>query len=213
MPTLDNLLLFLLADLVLKTSPGPDLALVVSRGLTQGSRAAVASALGVGVAGLVQIPLIVLGLAALFSESPALYQAVKGLGAVYLVYLGIRAIRRCARPVAGAPVQSATRDAFVQGMVTNLLNPKVFVFMIAFLPQFAEPTAGPVWTQLLVFGLIMKANGVLFLSGYGLAASWLRGWAGRSPTLVRLQDGVLGLSMIALGVYLLFDSGPRGAKA
>ena len=212
MPTLDNLLLFLLADLVLKTSPGPDLALVVSRGLTQGRRAAVASALGVGAAGMVQIPLVVIGLAALFSESPELYQAVKGLGAVYLVYLGVRALRRWARPVVGA-VQSTTRDAFVQGMVTNLLNPKVFVFMIAFLPQFAEPTAGPVWTQLLVLGLIMKANGVLFLSGYGVAASWLRRWAGRSPTLVRLQDGVLGLSMIALGVYLLFDSGPRGAKA
>lgn len=210
MPTLESLLLFLLADLALKLAPGPDMALVLSRGVTQGWRPAFSSVLGVGAAGLVQIPAVAFGLAAVFQTSTALYEAVRVLGALYLVYLGARALWRCARAGdAAAPMAAVARDAFWQGFITNLLNPKVFVFLIAFLPQFADSRTGPVWLQILVLGAIMKTNGVLFLGGFAFGAAGLRRWIGRHPLFLRAQEGLLGASMIGLGLYVLFQREPR----
>jgi threonine/homoserine/homoserine lactone efflux protein len=136
------LLAFTLASLVLNITPGPDMMLTLTRGITQGFRVAFMSVLGTFFAGFVQIPLVVLGLAEIFRHSPELYSAVRLVGAAYLAYLGIRALWRSIRldqHTMRAALTGAHRAAFIQGFTTNLLNPKVFLFMTAFLPNSLIP--------------------------------------------------------------------------
>lgn len=213
MPPIETIALFLAADLLLKLSPGPDIALVIARGATQGKGAAIASAAGVAAAGLVQIPAVLLGLAILIAASPALFAAIKLIGALYLIWLGLRALRNSVG-------ESATPDwsnsglahhAFRQGMITNLLNPKVTVFLVAFLPQFASPSVGALWWQLLFFGCWMKLNGFLLLSSVGVLAARARHWLMRNPAFVRWQEGVLGLGLLSLGLWLIADTDAAAA--
>ncbi|AKQ61170.1 LysE family translocator [Bordetella hinzii] len=211
MPSLQTLLLFLAADLALKLTPGPDMALTLTRGMTQGFRIAWLSVLGTWSAGFVQIPLVVLGLAALFQHSPLLFSAVKILGALYLVYLGARALRRCARPAAGlaAGTQAGSaRDAYWQGLFTNLLNPKVFLFLVAFLPQFTDPARGPVWLQMLLLALVSKMLGLGTGACFAYGASRIRGWLMRNPWFLRLQEGLLGAAMLGIAGWLLLNRDP-----
>ncbi|MCD0503397.1 LysE family translocator [Bordetella petrii] len=203
-------MLFLAADMALKLTPGPDMALTLTRGMTQGFRTAWVSVLGTWSAGFIQIPLVVLGLAAVFQHSPTLFLAVKVLGALYLMYLGIRALRRCTRPhdlSASAP-QATLRDAYWQGLVTNLLNPKVFLFLVAFLPQFVDPARGPVWLQMLVLAVISKMMGLVTGATFAYGASRIRGWLMRNTWFMRLQEGVLGTAMLGIAGWLLLSRDP-----
>jgi threonine/homoserine/homoserine lactone efflux protein len=176
MPTLETFVLFAIADLALKFTPGPDMALTLCRGITQGFRAAWVSALGTSCAGFVHIPLVVLGLAALFSQSPQLYTVVKTVGALYLVYLGIRALFRSRRDQIPDALDSVVsdREIFLQRFVTNLLNPKVLFFMVVFLPQFADPAIGPIWIQIGLLAIYEKVSGLLVYVLFGYAASRIR---------------------------------------
>ena len=210
MPTLHVFLLYLAADLALKLTPGPDMALTLTRGMTQGFRAAWLSVLGTWTAGFVQVPLVVLGLAAVFQESQVLFAVVKILGAIYLLYLGIRALRRClqANTADLAALPGNTRDAYWQGFMTNLLNPKVFIFMVAFLPQFADPARGPVWLQMLILGVFSKMLGLVTGGIYAYGASRIRGWLTRNTWFMRVQDGLLGAAMISIAGWLVFNRDP-----
>lgn len=118
------------------------MALTLSRGMTQGFRPAFHSVLGNVAAGFIQVPAVVLGLASVLQAFPTLFLAIKAAGGLYLGYLGIKAILRCARDadISLAARPGDARDAFWQGFMTNLLNPKVLLFMIAFLPQFTTRT-------------------------------------------------------------------------
>jgi len=209
MPSLQLFLLFLAADLALKLTPGPDMALTLTRGMTQGFRTAWYSVLGTFSAGAVQIPLVVLGLAAVFKQSPALFMAVKLAGAVYLAYLGIKALMRCRRggALAAGVARGAGRDAYVQGFMTNLLNPKVFIFLVAFLPQFTDPAQGPVWLQMLALAVFSKTMGLATGAGFAYGASRIRGWLRRNPWFLRVQEGALGAAMLAVAGYVVFSRG------
>ncbi|ROZ79219.1 LysE family translocator [Ramlibacter sp. WS9] len=200
-------MLFAIADLALKITPGPDMALTLSRGVTQGFRAAWVSALGTSSAGFVHVPLVVLGLATLFSRSPLLFSAVKTAGALYLVYLGVRALFRSRRgrfPDECASVAS-DREIFLQGFVTNLLNPKVLLFMVVFLPQFADPALGPLWIQIGVLAIYQKASGLVIGAFFGYAASRIRNWVVDNPWFVRAQEGILGATMIGIGGWIVLS--------
>jgi threonine/homoserine/homoserine lactone efflux protein len=208
MPSLQLFLLFLAADAALKLTPGPDMALTLSRGMTQGFRPAFLSVLGNVAAGFVQVPAVVLGLASVLQASPRLFLGVKAAGGLYLAYLGIKAILRCARDaeVSLAARPGDARDAFWQGFVTNLLNPKVLLFMIAFLPQFTSPEQGPVWTQMLVLGITMKILSLPYGSCFAYGASRIRGWVGRNAWFLRAQQGLLGAIMLGLAAYVLYST-------
>ncbi|WP_198297737.1 LysE family translocator [Bordetella genomosp. 9] len=210
MPTLHLLLLFLAADLALKLTPGPDMALTLTRGMTQGFRAAWSSVLGTWAAGFVQVPLVVLGLAAIFQQSQMLFAGVKVLGALYLIYLGVRALRRCATSAQGRLSAKAGvgQDAFWQGFMTNLLNPKVFIFMVAFLPQFTDPAQGPVWLQMLTLAVISKMLGLVSGGVYAYGASRIRGWLTHNAWFMRVQDGLLGMAMLTIAGWLLLNRDP-----
>jgi threonine/homoserine/homoserine lactone efflux protein len=207
MPTQHMFLLFLAADLALKLTPGPDMALTLTRGMTQGFRTAWLSVVGTFCAGFVQIPLVVLGLAAIFKESPTLFLAVKLMGALYLAYLGIRALQRSrnARALSEGPARGEGWDVFVQGFMTNLLNPKVFIFLIAFLPQFTDPAQGPVWLQMLILACVSKVFGLFSGATFAYGAARIRHWLSRNRWFLQAQEATLGATMIAIAGYLVFN--------
>jgi threonine/homoserine/homoserine lactone efflux protein len=214
MPTLETFLVFAIADLALKLTPGPDMALTISRGMTQGFRAAWVSALGTSSAGFVQAPLVILGLAAVFQQSPMLFSVVKIAGGLYLVYLGVRVFtRRSKGELFEAQLLAATdRELFMQGFVTNLFNPKVLLFMLAILPQFADPARGPVWAQMTVLAIYQKTSGLAISAFFGYAASRIRDWVTSNPWFVKAQEGLLGAMMIGVGGWIVFSRDPAQGR-
>ena len=165
---------FVGAGLLLNLTPGADVMFASASGLAGGPRAGVAAALGVALGGLMHTLLAAAGLAALLAASPAAFEAVKWLGAGYLLFLAVKAWR------AGAPQQARGAQslgrAVRRGFVTNALNPKVALFVLAFLPQFTRPEAGPVWGQILLLGGLFSVTGFFITAAYGAAA----GYAGRA---------------------------------
>ncbi|MBF5044547.1 LysE family translocator [Aggregicoccus sp. 17bor-14] len=199
-----NLLLFMGATLALNVTPGPDMLYVIARSASEGRRAGVASALGIAGGTVFHTLAVVLGLSSLLLAVPFAYDAVRLGGAAYLVYLGLRAILRPAGASAGTQrVAPASLWAiFRQGVVTNVLNPKVALFFLAFLPQFVDPARGRVPLQLLLLGVLFNASGTLVNLAVALAASgagrWGRARVGGSALLQRLT----GVVFVGLGVRL-----------
>jgi len=167
-----TLALFLSATAVLMLTPGPGMMFCVACGLAGGSRAGIAAGCGTAAGMLVHTALAAGGLSALLLATPQLYDAVRWAGAAYLAWLAWTTWRH-----AGAPDRQRGRRrvgrAFGRAFVTNILNPKVALFMLAFLPQFADPAIGPVWRQIVVFGLIAAALGLTFDCLYGALAGLL----------------------------------------
>jgi threonine/homoserine/homoserine lactone efflux protein len=203
MPDVASLLLFLGATLALNVTPGPDMLYVIARSASEGRRAGVASALGIAGGTVFHTLAVVLGLSSLLLAVPFAYDAVRFGGAAYLVYLGLRALLRPAAPGAGPRVERASLWAiFRQGVVTNVLNPKVALFFLAFLPQFVSPARGSVPVQLLVLGVLFNVSGTLVNLAVALVASragsWGRARLGTSAWLQRLT----GVVFVGLGVRL-----------
>jgi threonine/homoserine/homoserine lactone efflux protein len=203
MPDSHSLLLFVGAGLVLNVTPGPDLLYILGRSVSQGRAAGVVSALGIGAGCLVHVLGAALGLSALLLALPHAYDLVRWAGAAYLVVLGVRALRSKAGALevkALAPV--SPRRVFLQGALTNVLNPKVALFFLAFLPQFADPSRGPLAPQLLLLGAIFAVNGTLFCVAFALFASRLGAWLRTRFGVTRLLDRITGGIFVALGLRL-----------
>ncbi len=141
MPDLHSVVLFLLAGLALNITPGPDMLYVATRGASEGRSAGIASALGIGAGTLVHIALVAGGLAALLTAVPVAYTAIRITGALYLIYLGVRALLSKEASSPGALEPASIWVIFRQGVIINVLNPKVAFFFLAFLPQFVVPLA------------------------------------------------------------------------
>lgn len=177
MPALSTLAVFVLAGLTLLAIPGPNHVYIVTRSAAQGRAAGVASALGVEVGTLVHVCAASVGLSALVASSDVAFDVIRYLGAAYLVVLGIRVLRaRRARETTAEPVAPASRtQLFRDGMLVNLLNPKVILFFLAFLPQFVDPARGSVATQTLVLGLVLAALGLASDLVYAFVAAAVAG--------------------------------------
>lgn len=207
---------FLAALVLLEITPGPDMMLVLARGIGQGRRIALLTVVGmVFVAGVVQVALLVFGLASLLEVYPALLVALQWIGAFYLIYLGARTIRASflirepeLAPSRRVPDRTALRD----GAINSLTNPKSLLFMFAFLPQFVDPEVGPVWLQLLILGSVQKLAGVLSLGGVALAAGSVGQLLQRWPRLLAWQERFTGTVLMALGVRLLVAGGPGSVR-
>jgi threonine/homoserine/homoserine lactone efflux protein len=204
MPTLHSLLLFLAAGLALNITPGPDMLYVAARGASEGRSAGIVSALGIGAGTLVHITLVAAGLAAVLSAVPVAYVALRLGGAAYLIYLGVRAL--LARPTtSSAPLPPASlRAIFRQGVITNVLNPKVALFFLAFLPQFLDPARGNPVVQVIALGLLFDVTGTLVnlavAIGSSRAAERLRTPTRAGTILQRVTGGIF----VGLGVRLAF---------
>ncbi len=203
MPDPHSLLLFVGAGLLLNVTPGPDLLYILGRSVSQGRAAGVISALGIGAGCLVHVTGAALGLSALLLALPLAYDVVRWAGAAYLVVLGVKALRSGGGGLdvqALAPV--SRRRIFLQGALTNVLNPKVALFFLAFLPQFADPARGPLAPQLLLLGAIFAVNGTLVCIAFALFASQLGAWLRTRYGVSRLLDRATGGLFVALGVRL-----------
>ena len=160
MPDWSTLLVFGLASLALVAIPGPNVIYIATRSLGQGRRVGVASALGVETGALVHIAAATAGLWALIRSSPLAFDVVKYLGAAYLIGLGIRAlVRGQALDLDGRTTAEPLRRAYSEGILVNVLNPKVALFFVAFLPQFVDPARGAPAVQILVLGLVSCHRG------------------------------------------------------
>ncbi len=206
MPSWGTLSVVVLAGLAFSASPGPSMFYVLSRSLAQGRAAGFASSLGLAVGGMLLAVLSALGLAALFIYSATAYALMKGLGGLYLIYLGVRMAlpsKGGAEAEAPAPKPASFRSIFAQGILVELLNPKTILFFLAYLPQFVDPRRGSVRGQMLVLGLLVPLTAipsdlVVTLAGGALA----RGLA-RSPRATRALEWTGARFLAGLGVRIL----------
>lgn len=209
-------LTFLLALLVLEITLGPDMMLVLARGIGQGRRIALMTVVGmVFIAGMVQVGLLVLGLASILKLYPSVLDALRWIGATYLIWLGLNTIRASFRPQHGdasSTRQISSISALREGTINSLTNPKSLLFMFAFLPQFVNPEVGPVWVQLLILGTVQKLGGVLSLGGVALAAGSVGQLLHRWPRLVAWQERFTGTVMVGLGLRLLVSGSPGAGR-
>ena len=195
-----DLAVFVVAGLLLNITPGPDTLYIVGRSSSQGLRAGVAAALGVGAGILVHISAAAVGVSALFAASATAFTVLKLVGAAYLVYVGISLMRLSAASVPALQA-AGLRAVFVKGFWTNVLNPKVALFFLAFLPQFVDPSAAHKTLALLFLGLVFNVNGTL----WNLFVAWSAAHVGR--VLVRGRaaawfNRAVGAVFVLLGVRL-----------
>ncbi|MCD7443643.1 LysE family translocator [Streptomyces lincolnensis] len=194
---------FLVAAFALCITPGPDMMFIVAMGGRGGPTAGVMAAFGVACAMLVHAIAAALGLSALFLTLPTLYHVLRWAGAAYLLYLAVKAFRDRSMPgEEGAPAGPGMRRAFWQGAVTNLLNPKVILFNVAFLPQFVDPSLGHVRGQFLVLGVTIVVMGFLWDGFVGLLSGRLAGLLRRSRRVNRALNIVSGTVFAGLAVRL-----------
>lgn len=183
--------------------------LVMARGIGQGRGVALFTVLGMTVgAGMVQLPLIALGVSSLVRASPLAFAMLQWMGAAYLVWLGLRLIFT-------APDAPAQRDASLvrpftaarEGMIANLVNPWPITFMVAFLPQFVDPHGSSVTLQLLLLGATQKMTGVVVLGTYALASGTVGAWIMAHPRVRLWQQRIAGCFIVGLGIRMATNSG------
>ena len=197
--------LFLLASWALNIAPGPDMLYVIARSAGQGRRAGLVSALGIAVGTMIQTSLVALGLAGILAAVPLAYDIVKFVGAGYLIYLGIRALLSRQNTLTTPRVeQTALWRVFAQGVVTNVLNPKVALFFLAFLPQFTSPAYGSVPLQIVVLGMLFDISGTFVNIVVALLAGSLGGWLKEHARASKVLNWLTGGIFIGLGVRLAF---------
>lgn len=203
MPDLNSLLVFVTAGLLLNLTPGPDVLYIVGRSLSQGRSAGIVSALGISTGCLFHIFAATCGLSALMLTLPLAYDIVRYAGAAYLVWLGLKALRSKSEALQVRAMERTPLGAiFRQGVITNVLNPKVALFFLAFLPQFADPARGPLWPQILLLGVIFTINGTLVCFGYVLVAAKLGDWLKAGYDVSNWLNRLTGGLFIALGLRL-----------
>jgi threonine/homoserine/homoserine lactone efflux protein len=199
--------IFLSACVAISITPGPDMTYVFARGLAHGPRAGLISVAGIASGLVVHTLLVALGLAVVIAHSAILFDIIRFAGAAYLIWMGIRMIRdRSHFSVSADRGQTNWKMLYVQGFIVNLFNPKILLFFLAFLPQFADPARGSVALQIVVLGATLIACGLVVLCSIALASGRLRTVLARHPFWLRLQHILTGSLMIGLAAYLLFSA-------
>lgn len=198
-------LAFLVAAWVLILTPGPDMLFVIGQTLAGGPRRGWAAMFGIVTGALVHIILAASGVAALIAASPMLFDALRLAGAAYLLWLAFGALRAAAQGGARLEPAAPARAAFRDGLLTNLTNPKVILFFLAFLPQFVDPARSPAWLQMLLLGPLVP---IMALPAYGLLIAGAGRAAERLSAFSRWLDATAGLLFLGLGLRLLLGSRP-----
>ncbi|MEU4246532.1 LysE family translocator [Amycolatopsis sp. NPDC026612] len=200
MPVDQHLLLaFLATTAIAMVMPGPDLLFILGCGMRGGPKAGLLATAGVATSEAIHVAVAAAGLAALFAAVPVAFTVVRIAGAAYLVYLGAQAIRN-RKPL----VERKSDRAYLSGLLTNLLNPKMVTFTIAFLPQFIDPAKDHVWLQFAVLGAIMIVFEFLVDGTVGVLAGRVGGWVRRKKNQRRIEVATGGI-FIGLGVKLAVD--------
>ena len=198
-----RLAVFCAACIAIAAVPGPAVLYIVTRSVEHGRRAGLASAVGAASGALVQTGAAAAGLASLLLASATAFDIVKYTGAAYLVFMGVR--RLLSRAVvdldeAGRTPDLSLRRVYVQGVVVNVLNPKVTLFLLAFLPQFVNPARGHESLQIAIFGVIFVGIGSLSDATYAVVAGTAANWLRQRKRFARMQRYVAGTVFVGLGV-------------
>jgi threonine/homoserine/homoserine lactone efflux protein len=201
MPDGSTLAIFFVATLALLIVPGPAVLYIVARGIDQGRAAGLASAVGIATGSLFHVVAASLGLSAMLASSALAFSVVKYLGAAYLIYLGVRTLlTRTATSETLARPPRTVRELYTQGVAVQLLNPKIALFFLAFLPQFVNPASGSVTLQTLFFGGLLMLMGLCTDSTYALVSGSAGDWLKRQPAFATAQRYVAGSVFIGLGM-------------
>jgi threonine/homoserine/homoserine lactone efflux protein len=196
-----DFLLFLAASIAITVAPGPDNLQVLARGISQGRAAGLVAALGFAAGISFHTTLAALGVAALLKSSPMAFEAVKLAGAAYLIWIGIKAIRSKGLSSAHERPSQPLAVVFRQSVIGNLLNPKVTLFFIVFLPQFVNPHGGQsVMLQMFELGGVFMLQTVAVFSVFGLAAGMIGAYLKRRPKVGVWLDRLAGATFIGLGI-------------
>ena len=201
-------LLFLAAACVIALSPGPGIFYVAARTLADGRGAGLASSLGTGLGGLVHVAAGAVGVSALIMASAEAFAVLKIVGALYLVWLGIKTAREAGIDVSATTRGGSAGKAFRDGIVVEALNPKTAAFFLAFLPQFVDPAVGPVWLQFLGLGLISVMLNTTVDVIVVITAARARSMALARPSLLRRLRIGAGAVLAGLGLSLLLARRP-----
>lgn len=208
-----NLLAFVAAATLIIVVPGPGVLFAIGRALALGRRAALVSVLGHALGVLVALVFVAVGLGAVLAASAVAMTVVKLAGALYLVHLGIQAIRerRALRDMLGAPVTgAANRRVFRQSVLVGVTNPKAIVFFAAVLPHFTDPASGAIPVQLLVLGSVFLLIALICDSAWALAAAAARNWFARSPKRLEAVGATGGAMIVGLGASVAMEQGFSG---
>lgn len=212
MPDLPQLLLFMAAGWLLNLTPGPDVLYIVSNALKSGARAGIVAALGIVSGCFVHVFAAAVGVSALLTTSAAAFTALKWVGAAYLLWMGVRMLFSQSAPLV-IPTEAAAPEVdlwrvFRRGFLTNVLNPKVALFFLAFVPQFIAPDATNKALVFLLLGLIFNLNSLPINFGY----AWLAAWFARRVNVVqrgmRWLDRAAGALFIGFGLKLAMTDNP-----
>lgn len=199
----EHLALFITSGLLLNITPGQDTMYIVGRSLSQGRRAGLLSVLGISAGSVVHTLAAAFGLSAILATSAEAFLIVKLAGAAYLVYLGGRMLLDRSRPLAvGCFAAEPGRAIFRAGFVTNLLNPKVALFFMAFLPQFVDPAASSRTLAFLFLGAVFIVNGTLWCLVLAFGASAFAGRLRSTPSAATILQRATGALFVGLGVRL-----------
>jgi threonine/homoserine/homoserine lactone efflux protein len=200
--------LFLAAACVIALSPGPGIFYVAARTLADGRRAGLASSLGTGLGGLVHVAAGAVGVSTLIMASAEAFAVLKVVGALYLIWLGIKAAREASTDIVATMGSRSAGKAFRDGIVVEALNPKTAAFFLAFLPQFVDPAVGAVWLQFLVLGLVSVTLNTAVDIIVVVMAARARSMALARPSLLRRLRMGAGVAIASLGLSLLLARRP-----
>jgi threonine/homoserine/homoserine lactone efflux protein len=200
-----DLVLFVVAGLLLNVTPGPDTLYIIARTASQGRRGGAVAALGIGAGLLFHTFAAAIGLSVILAASATAFTIVKWAGAVYLIYVGLSLL------TAPAKIQQKTsglhaaalRTVFLQGFLTNVLNPKVALFFLAFLPQFVDPAAASKSAAFLFLGVVFTFNGTLWNLLLGWSAARLAGRLNGSGSVALWLNRTVGALFVYLGIRLI----------
>jgi threonine/homoserine/homoserine lactone efflux protein len=198
---------FALACVVLNVVPGPGMMFIVAHGISGGRRSGVAAALGMASGTLVHTVLAALGLSALLRAAPFALDAVRIAGAVFLLYLAVNALRTARTAARSGPPEArkSLRRTYLSAVLTNLANPKVVLFYLAFVPQFLTPHGWPVSTQILALGSVLIAIGLVMDGLIGLMSGTFSSLLLRRPAFERWLKRISGVIFGGLALRLLTD--------
>jgi threonine/homoserine/homoserine lactone efflux protein len=200
-----HLLAFAGVSAVLIVIPGPSVLFTISRALTAGRGTALLNVIGNSAGLVVQIVAVAFGIGELVEQSAQVFTVVKLVGALYIVFLGVQAIRHrdsLARAVSQRSVPITPRRALRDGLVVGVMNPKSIAFLVLVLPRFTAPSYGPVPLQMLELGALFPLIAMVLDSLWALAAGTASHWLSRSPRRLAAIGGAGGVVMIGLGVSL-----------
>jgi threonine/homoserine/homoserine lactone efflux protein len=199
-----DLTLFIISGLLLNIMPGPDSLLIMTRSATQGWRAGVAAAMGIGSGTMVHVLAAAIGLSAILATSATAFMVVKYIGAAYIIYMAIGLLRsKTGRQADANPVPPLPyRKIYVQGLLTNVLNPKVAIFFLAFVPQFIDAAAPNKALAFVILGSIFNFNGMLWCLSLALFTAFASARLKVSPLASAWLNRVTGALFIWLGIKL-----------